>query len=309
MSRRTPPDLTGSFTLLATPFLPDGRIDMVSFARLVERHVHAGSQGLFAVCGTAEMADLDLAERLALAREAVGRADGLPVLATANLEPDAAAQGEELERMVETGVTGVVLVPPRRGLAGGPEALYAYFAALAARSQVPVILYEWPGSSPALIPADVYGRLVSDCGVAGIKDTTCTCAGIAAKIAAAPRSCVYQANNPLLLEGFRSGARGTMTITSAVRPDLLAALWRAHVAGDGAAASALHREIVFLDAVLCVNHPGGAKWLLWREGVIAEPLTRRGRLPQDAEAAALSAWAAAAPPWQGTVAPAVRPTR
>ncbi len=295
---RSPRDFAGSFTLLVTPFLSDGRLDLASYARLVEHHVAAGSQGIFAVCGTAEMADLALDERLTLAREAVARAGDVPVVATADLEPDPAAQLDEVARMASTGVAGVVLVPPRRH-AGEPEALYAHFARLAAASPVPVLLYEWPGSSPSEIPAEVYGRLVAECGVAGVKDTTCTRHGIAAKVAAAPDSVVYQANNPLLVYGLEAGARGTMTITSGARPDLLAALWRAHAAGRANEVRTLAREIVFLDAVLCTNHPAGAKWLLQRAGIIPYAGTRRGRPLSDAEVASLSAWADGAPAWRG----------
>ena len=292
----------GSFTLLVTPFHEDGRIDPVSYAALVEHHLAAGGQGLFAVCGTSEMAELTLDERLWLAREAVARVGGaVPVVATANLEREPAAQADELARMAETGVSGVVLVPPRQH-SGEPGALLEYLGRCAARSPVPVLLYEWPGSRPSHIPAEVYGQLVAECGVVGIKDTTCTREGLAAKVAAAPGSIVYQANNPLLYEGLaRLGARGTMTITSGARPDLLAALWRAHRAGQPQEAAALAREIVFLDAVLAGGHPAGAKWLLQRAGVIAGHRVRSGggRALSDADVASLAAWAEGAPGWQG----------
>lgn len=290
----------GSFTLLVTPFHEDGRIDEVSYARLVEHHVAAGGQGIFAVCGTSEMAELALEERLWLAREAAARAGAVPVVATADMEADPAAQPDEVARMSQTGVAGVVLVPPRQH-SGDPEALFLHFARLAAASAVPVLLYEWPGSHPSEIPASVYGRLVAELGIAGVKDTTCTRAGLAAKVAAAPGSIVYQANNPLLLESLADGARGTMTITSAARPDLLAALWRAHVEGRQAAATALAREIVFLDAAIGPCHPAGAKWLLQRAGVIGGVKTRAGgkRTLQDTDRAALRTWDGGAPSWQG----------
>jgi 4-hydroxy-tetrahydrodipicolinate synthase len=295
-----PRGFEGSFTLLVTPLLEDGRIDARGYARLVEHHLAAGGQGLFAVCGTGEMAELTLQERLWLAREAASRVAGaVPVVATANLEPDPRAQADEVARMAETGVDGVVLVPPRRH-SGDAAALTEYFARLAERSPVPVLLYEWPGSRPAHIPAEVYGQLVAACGVVGIKDTTCTRAGLAAKVAAAPESVVYQANHPLLREALSTlGARGTMTITSAVRPDLLGALWRARVAGQDDEVAALTRELVFLDAVLAGCHPAGAKWLLQQFGILSTHRVRSGRSPSEAEVAALAAWAAGAPPWHG----------
>ena len=297
------PRLAGTFTLLVTPFDAAGRLDTGSLARLLDHHLAAGTDGIFAVCGTSEMAELTSEERRAVAAAAVRQVGGaVPVVAAANLEGDPRAQGDEVARMAATGVDGIVLVPPRRH-DGDPEALFGYLAALARRSSVPVLLYEWPGSRPSEIPAAVYGRLHAECGVAGIKDTTCTRAGISAKVAAAPAACVFQANNPLLLAAFDLGARGTMTITSAARPDLLAALLRAWEAGRPDEADALHREIVFLDAVLAPCHPGGAKWLLHRAGVIDNPAVRGGRLPGDAERAALEAWERRAPAWSGPRGP------
>ena len=289
----------GTFTLLVTPFDDSGRIDGPSLERLVGHHLAAGAGGLFAVCGTSEMAALTADERLAVARSAVAAVGGaIPVLAAANLDEDPSAHAREVERMSACGLDGIVLVPPRRH-DGDADALLRYFEALVARSSVPVALYEWPGSRPAAIPAGVFGRLQRSCGVVGIKDTTCTLAGIAAKVAAAPGATVFQANNPLLLAGRAAGAGGTMTITSAVRPDLLAAMWRAAEAGRTGEALALEREIVFLDAVLAPNHPGGAKHLLRRAGLIDCAAVRAGRVPTEAEAAALEAWERQAPPWQG----------
>ncbi len=294
-------DFTGSFTLLVTPFGPGGGIDWTGYDRLVAYHRASGGQGIFAVCGTAEMQALALDERVRLAEVAAAGAAGLPVVATGNLEPDLDAQVDEVRRISRTGVAGVVLVPP--GRRPDDEGLYAWFARLAYASAVPALLYEWPGRQPKGIPAAVYGRLVRQCGVVGIKDTTCTHAGIAAKLEAAPEGIVYQANHPLLVAAMEAGARGTMTITSAVRPDLLGALWSAHHSGDAARRAALAREVVFLDAVLAQGHPRGAKWLLHRAGVLGHAGCRAGGPPDDAQRAALEAWVQGAPRWCGPHTP------
>lgn len=289
----------GSFTLLVTPFDAEGRLDVPSLDRLVAHHVQARAQGLFAVCGTSEMAALGAEERLCVAHSAARRASGaLPVLAAANLDEDPAHHGEQVARMSQSGVDGVVLVPPRRH-SGEADALLDYLGGLARRSAVPVLLYEWPGSSPAEIPAAVFGRLHAEAGVVGLKDTTCSLEAISAKIASAPAATVFQANNPLLLAAFDLGARGSMSIASAVRPDLLAALWDEYAAGRRSTALRLEREIVFLDAVLGGFHPGGAKWLLQRQGLIAHDRCRSGRPPSEAGAAALRAWERQAPAWRG----------
>ncbi|HET7558773.1 MAG TPA: dihydrodipicolinate synthase family protein, partial [Limnochordia bacterium] len=102
----------GVMALLLTPYLPDGSIDWATYDAYVDWQLQNGPEGLFAVCGTSEMKWLTLDERLALAKRAKARAGGRPVVATANLEGDPAAQRDEVRRMADTGVSGVVLVPP-----------------------------------------------------------------------------------------------------------------------------------------------------------------------------------------------------
>src|SRR5690606_18353037 len=96
---------------------------------------------------------------------------------------------------------------------------------LADLSPVPVILYEFPGVSPHMIPSAVYGELVRSYGVSAIKDTTCTMEGITAKIEAAPGSMVIQANTSFLLESIQAGVRGIMAITSAARTGMNVQFW------------------------------------------------------------------------------------
>ena len=102
----------GVFALLLTPFQTDGTIDWGCFDRYVDWQVSHQPQGIFSVCGSGEMHWLTLDERLALAARTVERSEGIPVLATANLQPKRAGHGEEVARMAATGVAGVVLVPP-----------------------------------------------------------------------------------------------------------------------------------------------------------------------------------------------------
>jgi len=278
----------GVYALLLTPFEADGRIDWQAYDRYVDWQLEACTNGLFAVCGSSEMAFLEPDERLALAKRAVGRAGSVPVVATANVGPDPAAHREELLRMAETGVSGVVLVVPQ-GLGAEPERLEAYFAGLAAASPVPALLYEWPHFQPKDIDPAMYGRLVQQAGIIGVKDTTCTMAGIQAKIAAAAESVVYQANTPLLLEALRSGAGGVMSTVSTVAAKLLQRMWAEEEAGSGLAERA-HERLVLLDGVLGPEFTASGKYLAARQGAPMTTTTRSGKQVSEARAKALDVW-------------------
>lgn len=281
-------DFEGVFALLLSPFQTDGRIDWDCYDRYVDWQLNHRPSGLFAVCGSSEMNNLNLEERLALATRAVERAGPVPVLATANLEPDVTMHGAEVARMASTGVAGLVLVPPD-GLGQNQNELLDYFASLADQADCPVFLYEWPQRKPCEIAPETYAALVRDHGVHGIKDTTCTREGILAKIEAAPTAVVYQANTPFLIDALEYGARGIMAITSTAAADLLVEFWTRFTGGEPQAALQ-HQQLIFLDAILRFGYPASAKYLVHLRGLPIELTCRtQGVLSREA-ARALSVW-------------------
>jgi len=279
--------IEGIVSLLLTPFQQDRSIDWSTYDAYVDWQVSHQPAGLFAVCGSSEMHTLTLDERLHLAQRAVQRAGNVPVLATANLEPDPAAHQEELKRMAATGVSGVVLIP-QADLAPDLERYLAYFQSLIAESPVPVFLYEWPQVQPCLLDPWLIGHLADS--ISGMKDTTCTMEGIEAKIAVAGDAVIYQANTAFLLDAFASGARGSMAITSTCYPDLSIALWQAFERGDAEKANRLHRELVSLNALLGAGYPLTAKHLVTRRGIPVQPVTRTGASLQPQYLKSLDAW-------------------
>lgn len=231
---------------------------------------------------------LTLDERLALASRAARRAGDVPVVATANMERNIANHVEELKRMEETGVSGVILVPPL-GMAVNQDELEQYYSQMADQASVPVFLYEYPGSEPGNISAKVYENLARNGRVRGIKDTTCTMEGILAKINAAPDSIVYQANTPFMLDSIRNGARGIMAIISTACSELVIEMWDKAQAGDSSAAAA-HQLLVYLDAVLNNAYTATAKYLLQLQGLHIDVHTRSQARMNDHAVKAMEVW-------------------
>lgn len=286
--------LEGVFALLLTPFLEDGAIDWDVYDRYVDWQLGQQSAGLFAVCGSSEMGLLTLEERLKLAERAVQRAQAshTPVIATANVAPlnHLSEHEEELLRMAATGVSAIVLIPPSE-LGKDQELLYQYFSRLTSVSPVPVLLYECPMYRPHLIEASIYGRLVKEEGVIGIKDTTCTLEGIQGKINAG--GIVYQANTPFMLDSIRNGARGIMAITSTAAVSWVQKMWdagRRDNPDDQRVAEAIHAQLVALDALLGKAYTATAKHLVALQGIPMNTYTRSDRELSPAVAKSLEIW-------------------
>lgn len=256
----------GVFALLLTPFHANGEIDWTAYDAHIDWQLAASPQGLFAVCGTSEMHTLTVEERISLAERAVKRAGGIPVTATANVGEDPQLHPEELKRMEQTGVAGIVLVPPPADIGVDPQRKFDYYAKLADACSLPVFLYEWPHRGHHLLDAGTYGELVRQAGVSGIKDTTCTVDGIRAKLEAAPDSLVYQANMAFMLEALALGGAGMECIHSAAAARMVVDLWQAAQAGDDGRARHLHTRLVFLNGVLSGGHPATAKYLARLQG-------------------------------------------
>jgi 4-hydroxy-tetrahydrodipicolinate synthase len=251
----------GVFSLLLTPFFEDGSINWNTYERYVDWQLEQNPHGLFGVCGSSEMKWLHLDERLQLSAMAVKRAGNTPVVVTANLDPNIEFHQEEVQRLADTGVAGVVLVPPP-GLGKNQSQLGEYFAALADRAPCPVFIYEWPMVDHYMIGAHIYADLATHHNVWGLKDTTCTLETIRAKIQAAPNSVVYQANHPFMLDAIHSGARGIMAISSAACTEQVVTFWSAAKSGLQEA-ERLHEDLVILDSILIHGngYPATAKHL------------------------------------------------
>ena len=277
--------LEGVFALLLTPFRDSGAIDWTAYDRYVTWQVSHQPHGLFAVCGSSEMRWLERNERVQLARRAVARSRGIPVVATANLGPDRATHRDDIRRMADTGLAAVVLVPPA-DISGDHARYRAYLLETIAAAPCPVILYEWPMVPNHLMDAALFGELAAT--VAGIKDTTCTYTGIQAKQAVAGSAVVYQANHPFMLDALQMGVRGLMAITSTVAPSLLLRLWDGFHAGEDV--RKVHRDLVILDAILAPGYPATAKHLAMRMGLPFSAVTRAPVKVDAAAVRAVDAW-------------------
>jgi len=105
---------SGCWPTMITPFTEDNRIDFQAVRGLVDWFIARGCDGIFAVCQSSEMFFLNEQEKIDLA-EAVRDAAGgrVKVIASGHTAEDRAQQVEELGRMAELGLDGVVVVSNR----------------------------------------------------------------------------------------------------------------------------------------------------------------------------------------------------
>ena len=273
MSKNLRENYTGIYSLMLTPYFEDKSIDFNTYEAYADWQVSQGVEHLFAVCGSSEMAEMTLEERLKLAELTVKHKGDTTVVATANMEKELDAQIEEVKRMSDTGVDGVVFIT--KGMGDREDELVEYIGKLKSYTSLPVFMYEFPGARPHLISGHTYGRLVKECGIYGIKDTTSTLEGISEKLEVKGDSCVIQANMPFLFEAFKRGSRGVMATPTSCGGAFFQRFFEAFLSGDMEAAEMRYHEIILLDNAIDSGFNNSAKYLVQLQGITAfRPINR-----------------------------------
>jgi 4-hydroxy-tetrahydrodipicolinate synthase len=152
------PDLGAVITAIVTPFDEQLRVDEDAFVSLMHHLAANGSDGFVVAGTTGEASTLSDREHLGLVELAVReRPDGVTIIAGAGSN-DTRHAVELTARASELGVDAVLSVTPyynrpnRRGI-------LAHFEAVAAASNVPVVLYNIPSRTGTDMPNDVLARL------------------------------------------------------------------------------------------------------------------------------------------------------
>lgn len=265
MAKLTRDTKDGIYSLMLTPFFEDRSIDYKTYEEYAEWQVSQGVAHLFAVCGSSEMTLLSLEERLKLAELTVKHKGDTTVVATANIEATKEENLEEIKKMEQTGVDGIVLTT--KGYGQDEETLISYIRELASSTELPVFMYEFPGFQPHLISGKAYGELTKDGLIWGIKDTTCRLDMIKDKIDNKNDSTIIQANMPYLFDSYVAGARGVMATPTSCGGAFFQRFHEAFISGDMALAEQRYNEIILLDNAIDSGFCASAKELIRLQGV------------------------------------------
>jgi 4-hydroxy-tetrahydrodipicolinate synthase len=264
-----------SLVALVTPMTADEAVDLPAWRRLVRFHVDNGTAGVVVGGTTGESATLSDAELLQLVTEAEEASAGrLQVIAGAGL-PSTAATVARVRALAPLRPDGVLVVTPAY-VKPTQEGLFRHYAAVAAASDLPVILYNVPGRTGVdLAPATV-GRLAAVPNVVALKEAVAGAARVRELRAAAPDIAVLSGDDPTARVALLAGAVGVISVTANVAPRLMADMVAAARRGDAAQAAAVDARLAGLhEALFAEPNPIPAKWALAQMGLMGEGI----RLP------------------------------
>ncbi|MCU1528189.1 MAG: dihydrodipicolinate synthetase [Frondihabitans sp.] len=236
----TPIRFDGILFFPVTPFAPTGRVDLDILAEHVSSRLDWAPGGVFPACGTGEIHALSVDEAASVVATTVevvaarGGEGRIPVVAGTGGSLGTAI--ELARRAEEAGADALLVLPPY--LVAGPIAgTIAYVEAIAAASDLPVIVYHRGGAR--YTPAAV-AHLAGNPKVIGFKDGTGDI-GLAQEIALAVRATGrddFQFFNGLLTAELTQGAYRALgmplysSAAFAMAPEIAMAHYRAYVSGD-----------------------------------------------------------------------------
>jgi 4-hydroxy-tetrahydrodipicolinate synthase len=200
-------------TAMITPFAEDGRLDLDGAVALAQWLVEQGNEGLVIAGTTGESPTLTHDEQIELVR-AVCQAVPVPVLAGAGSN-DTRAAIDLTERASAAGAAGILSVTPyynRPSQAG----LAAHFRAIAAATDLPVVLYDIPIRSGRKIDTATLLELAHGVtNIVGVKDAAGNPGETAALLAQAPHDFeVYSGDDALTLPLLAVGAVGIIGVAT-----------------------------------------------------------------------------------------------
>lgn len=259
----------GSMVAMATPMHENGAIDEAGLARLVELHVENGTDAIVAVGTTGESATLDYDEHCDVMRQVVEiAADRIPIIGGTGA--NSTWEAEKLTRCaMEAGCAAALLVTPYYNKPT-QEGLYQHFRYVAEAVPLPQILYNVPGRTACDLLPDTVDRLADIPNIIGIKEASGDVDRAETLIAqCGDRLDLYCGEDPRNLALLLAGAKGCISVTANVAPDLMHRMCQAALDGEREEAERLDARLAALHKSLFVEtNPIPVKWALCEMGLI-----------------------------------------
>lgn len=229
-------------TAMVTPFHDDGLLDVDGAVTLARWLVDHGNDGLVLAGTTGEAPTLSDDEKVEL-WSAVRAGVDVPLLAGTGTN-DTRHTCELSERAAATGVNGLLVVTPyyNRPSQAGIE---AHFRAVAAATDLPIVMYDIPGRSGRKIDTEVLVRLANEVPtVVGIKDAAGNPGETARVVAAAPDDfAVWSGDDPMTLPLLAVGAVGVVGTATHWCGEVMTELVSAFTKGDHDRAQELNASL------------------------------------------------------------------
>jgi 4-hydroxy-tetrahydrodipicolinate synthase len=280
----------GVYSVLPTPFLGDGSVDLASLGRVAGLYIAAGIDGVTALGVTSEVSRLEEHERRLVLDSLLSHVNGrVPVVAGTTAEGTRVCI--EYSRQARSAGASAVMVGPPRMAKLNSEAVFNHYASLASAVDLEIVVQDYPPASGYTMEPPLLARIAREIPKARtIKLEDPPTPFKTARILEACRGLEVNILGGLggmyLLEELLAGASGAMT--GFAYPEMLVEIVQAYKSGDvDRAADAFYRYVPLMRFEF-QQGIGTAlrKEILRRRGAIAEAALRAPAAALDASTVA-----------------------
>lgn len=266
--------ISGVWLPLVTPFV-DGKVDLASYRRLVERYIAEGVSGLFPLGTTGESPTLDDDEMDMIVAETVGVAAGrVPVFV--GIGGNATSKVlKTLKRLERHAFAGIVSVCPYYNRPT-QDGLRRHFTAIAEATDRPVLIYNIPYRTSVNLQNETLLALARLPNIVGVKDSAGSIAQSLDLLATRPDGfSVLTGEDALFFTMLANGADGGILAAAHLATGRFVEIARLFAANDHRGARALWAPLAtFIPKLFQEANPMPIKHCLWRQGLIASPECR-----------------------------------
>ncbi len=264
---------SGSMVAIVTPMTADGDLDWPAWDRLLDFHMHEGSDGIVVAGTTGESPALAAAEIEELTRRAVARCQQrVKVIVGAGTNATESTRGANPQPVaIGRGCGDVGDAVLQQAASGRP---LSALSAAADASAVPIILYNVPSRTAVDLLPSTIARLARHPRIVAVKEATASLSRAREILSMCPAEfTVLSGDDASAIDLMSVGARGVISVSANVAPRRMHEACAAALSGDWAGARAIDACLQPLHKDLFVeSSPIPVKWAVARMGLMGNTL-------------------------------------
>ncbi len=259
----------GAMTALITPF-KDGKLDEVSYEKLIRRQIKNGIDVVVPVGTTGESATLTHKEHKRCIEIAVNICKNTNVKVLAGAGSNATAEAIDLAKFAQLqGADGILSVTPYYNKPT-QEGLYQHYKTIANAVDIPTVLYNVPSRTGVdLLPETIF-RLYDDVpNIFAVKEATGSIDRAVNLLSEREDLYLFCGDDPIDYPMLANGARGIISVTANLLPKLKSEMVHSALEGNFEKAKEINDKLYHINKILFIeSNPIPIKAAMYIAGLI-----------------------------------------
>ncbi len=247
---------------MITPFTPLGMVDFDTLILLTEQLIENGTNYLVVLGTTAEAPTLSPGEKEEVVRCVVDACGGRVPIVVGSGGNDTKASIDSIRKLDHRGIDAILSVVPYYNKPS-QEGIYQHYSAIAAATELPLMLYNVPGRTGTNMSAETTLRLAVDYpdAIMAIKEASGDFDQVTRLLSDRPEGfMVISGDDAVALPMMAMGGDGVVSVIGNGYPGLISSLVNAALKGDYEISRKLHYSLSpMIKAIFREGNPTGIK--------------------------------------------------